>query len=204
MFLTTKLHCSVGLQLPHLQKLTPAGWWGLDRMHVKCLTWHLAKGKLNSVAINVVWMTSGPLEERGRCGRWHLAIQMVRHFPSQGAANRTGNTEPRSGVVYSWRGRERGYLSKVGKNVFTRRWKTFHYKGEDQGLLKEEITQAQEESSQEAITDCMPGPRPGMVPDRAWDTRQSMRAPVHVSGKGDVELKLSVNWPETWAKPRYS
>lgn len=34
------------------------------------LTRYLAHRKLYSVAINVIPVTSGPLEGRGRCGRW--------------------------------------------------------------------------------------------------------------------------------------
>ena len=39
-------------------------------MQVKCLTQYLAHRKLYRVAINVFPVTPGPVEERGRCGRW--------------------------------------------------------------------------------------------------------------------------------------
>lgn len=39
-------------------------------MRVKCLPQYLAHRKLYNVAINVIPATSGPLEDRGRCGRW--------------------------------------------------------------------------------------------------------------------------------------
>lgn len=55
------------------------------------------------------------------------------------------------------------------------------------------------------MPDCTPGPGLGTVPI-VWlpDTWQSMIGLVHVRGKGHIELKLSVNQPETGAKPRYS
>lgn len=118
---------------------------------------------LYSVAINVIAVTSGPLEDRGRCGRWASGCTdgTAFHFTGRDKQAEELWTRAWDGTLFVTD--RDGAPQRDGQECVSLEIKGFSSKlGEDRGYVEKGIIQAEEESSQGAVPTCTAMPGLGM------------------------------------------